>query len=74
MPHIKHKMVAELDPTADTVAELYSVIVGMLIYHQGQEVAVLRGVIESAAGLIKQLQKGTEAANGQKQKGGENGG
>lgn len=67
MACIQHKIIAEIDPAAPPVLEIRTVILAILPYYKGQEIEVLRGVIEYAAGRIKQMHseaENAEATNG----------
>lgn len=58
MATIQHKLLAEIDPVTDPVQELYTVILAVTLFHQGQELPILQGVLQAVANRINQLQGG----------------
>lgn len=61
MATIQHKLLAEIDPVTDPVQELYTVILAVTLFHQGQELPILQGVLHAVANRINQLQGGVES-------------
>jgi len=57
MAKTEHLLRVEINP-ANPIPEICSVIANVLIYHKGQEIAVLKGTVEEIQKHLELLEKG----------------